>query len=118
MPFKMVDMRRSTEEKADAVASWSPAAVSDYPYGLSICLTQDELEKLDGNHEDMEIGDIFDIRAMARVTSISENDSEAGKTCRVELQIVMMAVENEDDEAAEPISRLNQKRRKPRLYKD
>lgn len=120
MSLKLVDMRKSAEEKAEDMMTspWSPGPASEYPYGLCICLTEAELEKLGADHEGLEIGDIFDIRAMARVTSVSENETEAGKTCRVEMQIVMMGVESEDEEVDEPISRVKQPKRKSRLYKD
>jgi hypothetical protein len=98
----MVDMSIS----ADQSESSSPivGAVSDkprYPYGLGICLTQDELEKLGVDYSDWAVGDHFHLQAMAKITSISENETEGGKNCRVEMQIVALAGEDEDEEAEE-----------------
>ena len=110
---KLVDMRMTSEEKMEANMPFS-FNQSEYPYGLSISLDQNTLAKLDVDHEDWQIGDIFDLRCMARVTSVSENETESGKCCRVELQIVMMGAEsesNETDEEEQP------KKRKPSLYK-
>lgn len=71
-----------------------------YPYGLRICLTHAELKKL-GLEPDCELGDVIDLRAFAEVTSVSTNETTAGKECRVELQITKLAVENESEEIGE-----------------
>ena len=89
----MVDMELDDEDKIDAPTPKKP----DYPYGLRICLTHKELEKL-GLEADCAIGDSVDLRALAEVTSVSKNDYGDGPECRVELQIKKLAVENEDDE--------------------
>ena len=72
-----------------------------YPYGLSICLTQNELEKLEVDYSDWQVGDLFHLMAMAKITSISEHETEGGKNCRVEMQIVALSGENEDLEGEE-----------------
>jgi hypothetical protein len=73
-----------------------------YPYGLQICLTQDELEKLGVDHSDWEVGATFELNAFAKVTSISENEMEGGeKTCSVRLQITHLAGEEAEDEEEE-----------------
>ena len=99
----MIDMARSPEEAKDAMPM--AAAIGDtpkYPWGLSISLTQDELEKLDVDHSDWEVGNVFHLHAFAKVTSISENETENGKCCRVELQITHLAgIESEDEENEE-----------------
>lgn len=94
---KLIDMKMTPEETAESMMP----SVGSYPYGLSICLCQDELEKLEVSHEDCEVGDIYDLRAMCKVTSVSENEDAGGKRCRVELQIIMLGVESESDEADE-----------------
>ena len=97
--MRLTDMRLTKEEKADNMGMPCVFNQSEYPYGLSISLDEKTIEKLNVDHSDWQIGDVFDLRAMARVTSVSENESENGKTCRVELQIVMLGCESEDDEA-------------------
>lgn len=77
---------------------WPVGDTPKYPYGLAICLNTETLEKLGVDHGDWEVGDLFDLRCMAKVTSVSEQESESGKDCRIELQIVMMGAESEDDE--------------------
>lgn len=95
---QMVSMRRTTEEKEEAMQpSFDPADMPDIPYGLCICLTEAELEKL-GLEPDCEVGDMVHLFAMAKVTSVSVNDAGSGAKCRIELAITDLAVEDEDDE--------------------
>ena len=103
---KMVSMLRTPDEKAEERIrdSYPPpiSAMPDVPYGLCISLTQVELEKLD-LEEDMDVGDMIHLFAMAKVTSVSKRDTADGCDCRVELSIVSLAVEDESTEtAAEP----------------
>jgi hypothetical protein len=65
-----------------------------YPYGLHICLGDDELKKL-GLDTDCDEDDYLDIRAFATVTSVHKENGAN----RVELQIEKMSVENETTEA-------------------
>lgn len=97
----MVDMARSPEEISEAVNMPSALSSSPYPYGLCICLTHKELEKLKIDHSNWAIGDIYHLHALAKVTSISTNDSEDGENCRIELQIIALGAESEDDENEE-----------------
>ena len=98
---KLVDMRRTAEDKAEAVSDMmSPSPmfeIDDFPPGLSISLTEDELEKLDLD-DDVEVGDMIDLRAFAKVTSVSKHDRGGKQCCRVELQIVNLAIEDESTE--------------------
>jgi hypothetical protein len=107
----MVDMARTP---AEVKAADEPSAPT-YPYGLTLCLCNEELEKL-GLDGECEVGDLLHVHAMAKVTSVSKMDNESsGPSCRVELQIVSMVGENEDDEneAAEPTPAAT---RRNRLY--
>lgn len=98
---KLVSMELSDEDKLDAIeAVPSIKDQPDFPYGLRICLTQKELDKL-GIEADCDIGDYIDLRAFARVTSVSQNEVNGEQQCRVELQIEQLAVENETDETGE-----------------
>lgn len=94
---KMADMEMDDEAQLEAVM---PIAMPDkprFPYGLRICLTHDELKKLNLK-PDCEVGDVIDLRAFATVTSVSISQSEGGDHCRVELQIEKLAIENESGE--------------------
>lgn len=96
---KLVDMARSVTEMQDAA---SPSYVSNtplYDYGLTLCFNHETLQKLNLDDEDVEVGDMLDIRAMAKVTSVSKNDTGDGEKCRVELQLTHIGIpENENNE--------------------
>ena len=96
MPWsKMTSMEFDDEDQLDAIMPIPMPEKPKYPFGLRICLTEKELDKL-GLEPDCDVGDIIDLRAFARVTSVSSNEMEGGKCCcRVELQIVSMSVEDE-----------------------
>jgi len=95
---KLVDMELTDDDKIDSMACQpTPAEMPDYPWGLRICLTEKELEKL-GLDADCECGDTVDLRAMGRVTSVSLNEVNGEQTCRIEIQIEQLAVENESTE--------------------
>ena len=93
----MVDMKRTPAEVAESTSPISAMDANEYPYGLCICLCNDELEKL-GLTDLPAVGDMLHIHAMAKVTSVSSNDTGAGENRRVELQIVAMVGEDEDEE--------------------
>jgi hypothetical protein len=102
---KMADMAQSPEEaKEDCIQCPEDPR---YPYGLAISLTEKELDKL-GLKPDCEVGDMLHLFAMSRVTSVSCHENQGGQSCRVELQIIALSVEDEDgenesdDEEAEP----------------
>lgn len=116
--MKLVDMRLTDSEKAEQNGPMSVGAVNEYPWGLCIRLSDKELEKLSVDHADWTVGDIFDLRAMARVTSISSNETTEGERTGIELQLVMLGAEVEDSEEEEPKSRVKQEKKKSRLYKD
>ncbi len=90
------------EREEEDYASPAPEAPAQpiYPYGLCISLCQDELEKLD-LEDDCDVGDMLHMHCIARVTSVSKNDTTDGPKMRVELQITDIAAESEDEENAE-----------------
>lgn len=95
----MVSMECEPPEPIEAASEGlSAPAMPIYPYGLAISLTQDELEKLDVDYSEWGVGDLFHLHAMAKITSISESESTDGKRCRVEMQIIALAGEDEDSE--------------------
>ena len=106
MTWKFVDMKT---QDVDVAEKFSPPESDNYPYGLRICLTGPELARLGFAPDDLpDVGDTLHFTAMAVVTSFSQNDTETGSNCRVELQITQMSAEDEsqefpDDEANEPV---------------
>jgi hypothetical protein len=98
---KMVDMELDDEAKLDAPMPIAMAKKPDYPYGLRICLCKPEIEKLGLDANDCSVGDMIDLRAMGEITCISQDASEHGDSCRVEIQLQRLAVENENTESME-----------------
>lgn len=99
---RLVSVELTDEEKLDAIRPPGIENQPDYPYGLRISLNEQTLKKLD-LEADCEIGDYIDLRALARVTSVSLGDHpDRGKTCCIELQIEQLAVESETDEDTRP----------------
>jgi hypothetical protein len=101
---KMADMAITpTEiENVKILPQSTESSAPIYPYGLSLCLNDDTLDKL--NMEDnCEVGDMVHFRCVAKVTSCSDHEN-MGK--RIELQIVMMSAEgaedDDDEEEAQP----------------
>ena len=100
---RMVSMARTPAEKKEAAAEMAaPVADSmpDYPWGMSICLTNEELDKLELDG-DCSAGDVIHLVAFAKVTSVSMRDEGGKQDRRVELTITDLAVEDESTEPME-----------------
>lgn len=85
----LVSMEHDDMAKLDAPMPYPMADKPDYPYGLRVCLCDEQLDKLSLDEEDdrAEVGDMIEMRVRARVTSVSRNESPDGVCRRVELQI-------------------------------
>lgn len=103
---RIVDMARTPDEKRDIMMPGTmdlTSMVSDYPPGLTICLGDEELEKLD-LPADCEPGDMLALDVIVKVMTV--NKSEAGCSCT--LQIVGMGIEEEpENDRFVPASRAN-----------
>jgi hypothetical protein len=99
----MVDMRRTSEEKTELseVSQDFSKNVNDYPYGLSICFTNAELEKLDLDACDVEVGDMVHLHCLAKVTSVSQTEVNGEKQSRIEMVLAHIAAEDEGEEDEE-----------------
>lgn len=97
----MRSMELDDEDKIDAVMPMPMAEKPDYPFGLRICMTEKELEKLDLDPAGAEVGGMIHGHFIGRITSVSCNDTEGGQSCRVEVQIEDLAIESEDEENEE-----------------
>ena len=94
----MIDMSMDDEDSLDAPMPYPMAEKPQYPYGLRICLTTAELDKLGVSHEDAFVGGIVHLHALAEITCVSCNDSGDGPCARVEMTITHLALESEDEE--------------------
>ena len=107
---KMVDMALSPQETKESMAVPTMSG-NRYPYGLSICLCNDEIEKL-GLDDNVDVGDMLHLFAMGKVTSVSKNDTEEGARVRVEIQLTHLGVEDEDDEEMEEKNEIGKLRKR------
>lgn len=112
---KLVDMARTDADKKAAQKRMEAMMESDgpdYPYGLSLCLGKDELEKL-GITDLPDVGDEMHIYAVAKVTNVHQSASESGDDSRgITLQICQMGTMEADDadEDDSPAGKLYSKR--------
>lgn len=97
----MKSMELDDEDKLDAVCPIPMPNKPDYPYGLRICLTEKEFEKLGLDASVACVGGVIHGHFMGRITSVSAEDRDGGSSCRVEIQIEDLAIESEDDENEE-----------------
>lgn len=100
----MADMKRTPAERAEERAEELDEQENgpEYPWGLTIRLEQEELDKLD-NLTDKKAGDVCIINAKAIITRVSSEDEldGEGKENSINLQITDMEVtpENTTDNA-------------------
>lgn len=97
----MVSMELDDEDQLDHPAPLPLPEKPEFPYGLRICLTEKEFEKLDIDPADAFVGGIFHLHGLARITSVSSSDGNMGKCFRVEAQIEDLAIESEDAEVTD-----------------
>jgi hypothetical protein len=97
----MVSMEMDDEDQLDAPQPYAMPDKPKFPYGLCICLTESEFQKLEIDPSEAFVGGIVHIHALGRITSISANDAGNGSSCRVEIQLEDMCVEGEDVENEE-----------------
>ena len=98
----MVNLKLS---KKDQKEEMSPeVSRPEFPYGLSLNIDKDELDKL-GVMDLPEVGDEFHIVAVGKVTSVHSNANGNGEQAGMQLQITDMELtpeaEDEPEEAPE-----------------
>lgn len=90
--MKLHSMKLSTSISSEKVAA-EPTERPAFPWGLSINLGKDELEKLGLKDDLPEVGSTMKLEAKVSVTSVSENKSlGGGDYCNVTLQITAMGL--------------------------
>lgn len=90
-------------ESGESAGYPTPMTVSPYPYGLRLCLTQEELEKL-GYEGLPEAGTKVRIEAVACVTRAASEDPDADGDIDylcVEMQITELGIEEEGESEGE-----------------
>lgn len=101
MASKLVSMKFT---KAEAKKMTEPSSLAEgdrprYPWGLSVNLDKDSLEKLE--IDDLpKVGESYLLVAMVDVVGVSSNESEGGSNKSVSLQITDMCLEDPDSKAS------------------
>lgn len=101
--MKLIDMKRTAAELKSKNEPSYIGSREPYPYGLSLSLDADMLKKL-GITDLPDAGAEYHIKAIGKVTSVSQNASEKDKSSNVSLQITSLAVSSEgcdDNESKE-----------------
>src|SRR5882724_3993765 len=102
--ISMSSMELSDESKLDAAMPIPMADKPDYPYGLKICLTNDEIEKLGIDPTDATVGGRFMLQGIACVTSVSCDDRGGEKCYRIEAQIEDLGILGSDEGDGESLA--------------
>lgn len=97
----MVSMECDAPEPIEVGGKPETPAYPLYPYGLSISMDEKVLDKLNVDFDDWEVGDVFLLKNLVKITSKSENESTDGKRCRVEMQIIAISGQIDDEENEE-----------------
>jgi hypothetical protein len=90
----MARMASLVQTSAEKMAAYDPAPSGpDVPYGLCLCLTERELEKL-GVSDEVEVGDILHLMLMIQATAVHKTEGGV----RVECAAIAGCAENESTE--------------------
>jgi hypothetical protein len=100
----MISMKLTpAEAKAETYLGEAEEGGPEYPYGLTICIDDDELVKLGIDPANLpKIGDVFYIEAKAEVCSTSQYANQGGNDTTMSLQITDMSLSTTDDDADKP----------------
>jgi hypothetical protein len=93
----MVDMKKSPMEMEGKAVSMPQESV--YPYGLSITLDTETLQKLglDCGDEECQVGNYLHLNALAEVTGYHKSDTGSGEQHTLNLQITHLSLEDSDE---------------------
>ncbi len=115
-PMISLELDDETQFDSPVVSAISPDKPR-FPYGTRISLEDAQLKAIGLDPADCCIGGMIHIHGLARITSVSQNDSEGGQHSRVELQIEQMCcVESEDSENAAADEKMDRAARRKKLY--
>lgn len=97
MMRELKSMELTSEQSYDS----TPVAMSkpSFPYGLNLCLTDAEIEKLGIDPTKATVDGYIMVHGMARITSVNCDKREDGDHYRIEAQIEKLAVDGDDEEA-------------------
>ena len=104
LPGKPTDMKLTKADLKDRDKGMGATVAPSndgpkYPWGLEVRLDKLSLGKLGMTKDLPDVGVLCQVTAVARITAVSERESQSGKDCDVTIQIERMtlAVEDEDE---------------------
>lgn len=99
----MISMKLTPAEAKQETMLAEADEAPEYPYGLSICIDDDILEKLGIDPAKLPpVGTVFYIEAKAEVCSTSQYQNQDGADTSMSLQITDMSLSTTDDDAGKP----------------
>ena len=90
----MVNLALAKDQNMGTDMVVQPSAPA-YPYGLSITLDKDTLQKVGLTADGVPVGKVFEVDAKVLVTAVSKEPTGAGET--VTLQITDLDMQDRDD---------------------
>ena len=97
-----IDLALTPEEIEEQQTLNTPLAEAPkYPYGLSISLDEKTLEKLNVDHGSWEVGDMFPVDVILKITGKNVNESQDSSRVCINMQIVAMKAEEVPEEKEE-----------------
>jgi len=100
-----IDLKRTKKELNEEKASMSEMPQDQYPWGLSLYLDNETLDKMpEGFFEALELGQPVAIVAEGKVESRSENETTEGVNRSARIQLT--AIELPDPEKASPADKI------------
>lgn len=92
MPPKMVDLELDNKESEKETVEAQELEKPKYPWGTSMCLEQDVIEKL-GFKDLPEVGEEFIITAKVHVTGVGKRETKDEEYKNINLQMTEMSLE-------------------------
>lgn len=101
MPLRPVSMERTVREKADEARPWEERVqedIPDYPYGLTINLSEKELQKLGFARGQLDAGDEVRLIGFGMVTAASAETINGRPQFEARIQIQSLGIEKVEEE--------------------
>jgi hypothetical protein len=94
----LTSMKRAVKKAKSDSKAYPMDSTDPYPYGLSISLDNESLEKLGIDLSNYSVGDEVEIHGCAKVKELRQSDTErSGKDRNMTLQLTDLCVEGSDD---------------------
>ena len=107
--MKMVSLKLPKKDKAELEKKMAVSGIPqpEYPYDSRITIRDKALKELTGIYDNVEVGDLVVIKAKAKVTEVSERESQRlgdkkkNEECRVEFQLTDVGIEKDTESEAQ-----------------